>query len=86
MDIFEVQTETLPEGALEQFRFHFIAGHGGYPLVGTPEQVVDGLQTLADINVDGCLISWVNYKDELRQWIDDVMPLMVEAGLRLPAT
>jgi len=40
---------------------------------------------LADIGVDGCLISWVNYKDELRQWIDGVMPLMVEAGLRLPA-
>jgi len=86
LDIFEVQTETLPEGALEQFRFHFIAGHGGYPLVGTPEQVVDGLQTLVDIGVDGCLISWVNYKDELRQWIDEVMPLMVDAGLRLPAS
>ena len=79
-------TEDGPEGALEQFRFHFIAGHGGYPPVGTPEQVVDGLQTLADIGVDGCLISWVNYKDELRQWIDEVMPLMVETGLRLPAS
>jgi hypothetical protein len=34
------------------------------------------------MGVDGCLMSWVRYKDELRQWIDEVMPLMVEAGQR----
>ena len=82
MNIFGVQTETLPQEALEQFRFHFIAGHGGYPLVGTPEQIVDGLEILTKMGVDGCLISWVNYKDELRQWIDDVLPLMEQAGQR----
>ena len=85
MSIFEVQTETLPPEALDQFRFHFMAGHGGYPLVGTPEQIVDGLTTLAEMGVDGCLISWVDYKTELRQWIDDVLPLMEQAGLRMAA-
>jgi len=34
------------------------------------------------MGVDGCLISWVNYKDELSQWIDDVLPLMEQAGQR----
>jgi alkanesulfonate monooxygenase SsuD/methylene tetrahydromethanopterin reductase-like flavin-dependent oxidoreductase (luciferase family) len=61
-----------------------MAGHGGYPLVGTPTRIVDELGTLAKMGVDGCLISWVNYKDECQQWIDKVMPLMVQAGQRRP--
>jgi len=59
-------------------------GHGGYPLVGTPDQIVDELGKLADIGVDGCLISWVRYKEELAQWNEEVLPLMVQAGLRAP--
>ena len=77
-----MQTETLDAKTLEGHKAHFIAGHGGYPLVGTAEQIVDELGKLADIGVDGCLISWVDYKNELRQWNAEVLPLMVQAGLR----
>jgi hypothetical protein len=28
------------------------------------------------------LISWVDYLNECRQWIDRVLPLMEQAGLR----
>jgi hypothetical protein len=42
------------------------------------------LGKLADIGVDGCLISWVRYKEELAQWNEEVLPLMVQAGLRQP--
>src|SRR6516225_6451502 len=66
--------------ALDGHKAHFIAGHGGYPLVGTAEQIVDELGKLADIGVDGCLISWVRYKEELAQWNEEVLPLMVQAG------
>lgn len=34
--------------------------------------------------VDGCLISWVDYKNELRQWNAEVLPLLVQSGLRQP--
>jgi len=34
--------------------------------------------------VDGCLISWVDYKNELAQWNAEVLPLLVQAGLRQP--
>jgi hypothetical protein len=27
-------------------------------------------------------MSWVNYQDELKQWIDEVNPLLEQAGLR----
>ncbi|PWT85472.1 MAG: hypothetical protein C5B56_14040, partial [Proteobacteria bacterium] len=42
------------------------------------------LGKLADIGVDGCLISWVRYKEELAQWNAQVMPLLEQAGLRQP--
>ena len=58
-----MQTETLDAKTLDGHKAHFIAGHGGYPLVGTAEQIVDELGKLADIGVDGCLISWVDYKE-----------------------
>jgi alkanesulfonate monooxygenase SsuD/methylene tetrahydromethanopterin reductase-like flavin-dependent oxidoreductase (luciferase family) len=82
--IFGLQTETLDPKTLDGHKAHFIAGHGGYPLVGTAEQIVDELGKLADIGVDGCLISWVDYKNELKQWNAEVMPLLVQAGLRQP--
>jgi alkanesulfonate monooxygenase SsuD/methylene tetrahydromethanopterin reductase-like flavin-dependent oxidoreductase (luciferase family) len=82
LKIFGMQSETLDPKVLDAFRFHFIAGHGGYPLVGTAEQIVDELDVLARMGVDGCLMSWVNYKEELHQWIDQVLPLMEQAGQR----
>jgi len=84
LDIFGMQSETLTPEALDAFRFHFIAGHGGYPLVGTPERIVDEIDKLLEIGIDGILLSWVDYKTELRQWIDEVLPLMEQAGQRKP--
>ena len=85
LGIFGMQSQTLDPKVLDEFRFHFIAGHGGYPLVGTPAQIVDQVETLSRIGVDGCLMSWVNYREELKQWIDDVDPLLEQAGLRSAA-
>ena len=84
LDIFGMQSETLDPKVLDEFRFHFIAGHGGYPLVGTPETIVAEIDKLIEIGIDGVLMSWVDYKTELAQWIDDVMPLMEQAGQRAP--
>jgi FMNH2-dependent dimethyl sulfone monooxygenase len=82
--IFGLNSQTLDPKTLDSHKAHFIAGHGGYPLVGTPAQIVEELGKLADIGVDGCLISWVDYKKELAQWNEEVMPLLVNAGLRQP--
>jgi alkanesulfonate monooxygenase SsuD/methylene tetrahydromethanopterin reductase-like flavin-dependent oxidoreductase (luciferase family) len=58
------------------------AGRGALTLVGTPEQVVEGLSELSDIGVDGVAISWVNYDEGLQQMEEEILPLMVQAGLR----
>ncbi len=61
-----------------------IPGWGGFPLIGTPESIVDELEALSRAGISGCLLSWVNYEVEQRQWIGEVLPLMEQAGLRKP--
>jgi alkanesulfonate monooxygenase SsuD/methylene tetrahydromethanopterin reductase-like flavin-dependent oxidoreductase (luciferase family) len=84
IEIFGGQSASLSAEVLEAFKFHFKAGFGGYPLVGTAEQIVAGIERLSDMGVDGLLISWVDYLGECRQWIDEVHPLLEQAGLREP--
>ena len=79
---FGMESETLEPAVMEAFKFHFKAGHGGYPLVGTPEQIVDQIERLSRMGVDGLLISWLDYLGECQQWIDEVLPLMRQAGQR----
>jgi FMNH2-dependent dimethyl sulfone monooxygenase len=82
--VLGLQTHQVAPEAMQAHKYHFIAGWGGYPLVGTPEQIVDELCALSAIGIDGCLLAWVNYPLELQQWIADVMPLLEQAGLRRP--
>jgi alkanesulfonate monooxygenase SsuD/methylene tetrahydromethanopterin reductase-like flavin-dependent oxidoreductase (luciferase family) len=53
------------------------------PLWGTPQSITEQLIWLSSAGVDGVLLTFVNYHDELRRWIAQVMPLLEEAGLRL---
>ena len=80
--IFGLQAQTLPPGMLDQFKFHFKAGWGGFPLVGTPDRIVDTLTHFSRAGLDGILLSWVDYQDGLARWNRDVMPRLVQAGLR----
>ena len=63
-------------------RSMFIAGWGGYPLIGTKEQVVDGLETLSAMGIDGVLLSWPRYEEGMREFRDATYPLLVQSGLR----
>ena len=59
-----------------------IAGFFALPLVGTPEQVVAGMQEMADAGLDGMAVSWFDYEEGVAQFADALQPLMVSAGLR----
>ena len=61
----------------------FIAGWGGYPLVGTPEQVVEKMQHIHAMGIDGFILSWLDYAEELEYFGERVMPLLRQAGLRV---
>jgi FMNH2-dependent dimethyl sulfone monooxygenase len=74
----------MPPELYDRIKRRMVAGRGGYPRVGTSEQVVDELARLSRAGLDGIVLSWVNYDDEMRQWMAEVMPLIEQAGLRKP--
>jgi len=61
---------------------NFITGYSALPLVGTPEQVVEGVQRMSTAGMDGITLSWVDYESGLEQFQEQILPLMIEAGLR----
>jgi alkanesulfonate monooxygenase SsuD/methylene tetrahydromethanopterin reductase-like flavin-dependent oxidoreductase (luciferase family) len=60
------------------------AAGGGFPLVGTPEKVVDILLRLSRAGLDGMLLTALEPEKMLDTWASDVMPLIEQAGLRKP--
>jgi dimethylsulfone monooxygenase len=58
-----------------------ILGLGARPLVGSPEQVATGLQTLAAMGADAVLLGFPHYIDDLRFFRQRVTPLLQEAGI-----
>jgi alkanesulfonate monooxygenase SsuD/methylene tetrahydromethanopterin reductase-like flavin-dependent oxidoreductase (luciferase family) len=77
-----MHAQTWSEEALRERLEDVVAGFGSYPLIGTPEQIVEGLQTLSASGLDGVVLSWPGYKSGMEQFQAKVMPLLVQAGLR----
>ena len=69
---------------IKKFGERFIAGWGGYPLIGTPEQVVEQMAQLQALGVEGLILTWLDYLEELKYFNERVLPLMEQAGLRTP--
>ena len=59
--------------ALRELEVRWAGGNGGYPLVGSPQDVVDGMLTMRRAGFAGAALSFV---------LQHVLPLMEEAGLR----
>jgi FMNH2-dependent dimethyl sulfone monooxygenase len=77
-----LNAKTFSPEAIKHLKELFIAGWGGYPLIGTKAQVVDGLKTLSAMGIDGVLLSWPRFEDGMREFKNVTYPLLVQAGLR----
>jgi FMNH2-dependent dimethyl sulfone monooxygenase len=82
VEMLGLNSQGMTPEAVRAMKEHFIAGWGGYPLVGSNDQVVDGLAKLADIGLDGTVMSWPRYEDGMRQFQRVTLPALKEAGLR----
>jgi alkanesulfonate monooxygenase SsuD/methylene tetrahydromethanopterin reductase-like flavin-dependent oxidoreductase (luciferase family) len=69
--------------AYDLYRQRFAGGAGSFPLIGTPESIVEDLSRIADEGYSGAALTFVNYSYELPFFCDRVLPLMKQAGLRL---
>ena len=82
LDTLGLNAKTFAPEVIKHLKELFIAGWGGYPLVGTKEQVVDGLKKLSAMRIDGVLLSWPRYEAGMREFKDVTYPLLVQDGLR----
>jgi alkanesulfonate monooxygenase SsuD/methylene tetrahydromethanopterin reductase-like flavin-dependent oxidoreductase (luciferase family) len=82
LDTLGLNAKTFAPDALKHLKELFIAGWGGFPLIGTKEQVVDGLKMLSAMGLDGVLLSWPRYEEGMREFKDVTYPLLVQTGLR----
>ena len=77
---------SFPHDLLALIRDRMAAGHGGFPLVGTPEQVAEGLIALHKAGFNGTTLSFVDYAEEFPYFRDTVLPILESAGIRRTVT
>ncbi|MDH7795403.1 MULTISPECIES: LLM class flavin-dependent oxidoreductase [unclassified Beijerinckia] len=75
--------QSFPHDLLALIRDRMAAGHGGFPLTGTPEQVADGITALHAAAFRGTTLSFVDYVEEFPYFRDNVLPLLEERGVRM---
>jgi alkanesulfonate monooxygenase SsuD/methylene tetrahydromethanopterin reductase-like flavin-dependent oxidoreductase (luciferase family) len=59
-----------------------IAGFFALPLVGSPDTVVGLMAELADAGLDGLAVSWLDYPAGIEQYVAELRPRLIAAGLR----
>ncbi len=74
--------QSFPPDMIKLLRDRIAAGHGGYPLVGTPDDVADGLERLVATGFSGTTLSFVDYVKELPYFCDEVLPRLEKRGIR----
>ncbi|MCF8516677.1 MAG: LLM class flavin-dependent oxidoreductase, partial [Rhodobacteraceae bacterium] len=73
---------SFPHDLLAQIKHLFAMGHGGFPLVGTPDQVAEGILKLHATGFSGTTLSFVDYVEEFPYFRDNVLPKLEAAGIR----
>lgn len=73
---------SFPHDLLALIRDRMAAGHGGFPLVGTPEQVAEGILSLHKAGFNGSTLSFVDYAEEFPYFRDTVLPILEAEGIR----
>jgi alkanesulfonate monooxygenase SsuD/methylene tetrahydromethanopterin reductase-like flavin-dependent oxidoreductase (luciferase family) len=79
-----MHAQSFTPEALKLYRNRFAAGHGGFPLVGTPDDVADRLEGLSKAGINGTTLSFVDYAQEFPYFAQEVLPRLERKGLRKP--
>ena len=82
MAMLGAQSKMMSPEAFLAFKNRYIAGAGGFPLVGTAEYIVEQCGRLSAAGIDGLLLCWIDYVDGLHRWNRSVMPMLEQASLR----
>jgi dimethylsulfone monooxygenase len=67
-------------------RRRYAGGTGTHAIIGSPQSVTEAIVRVHRLGFSGTSLSFVNFNDELPFFIERVMPLLEQAGLRQPMT
>ncbi len=84
MELQGLHAMSFTKEMLEMFRGRFAAGHGSCPLIGTPDDVADGIEQFAKAGFGGMTIAFLDYAKELPYFAQEVLPRLERKGVRLP--
>ena len=84
MKLQGMHAQSFTPEALANFRDRFAAGHGGFPLVGTPDHIADQLERLSSAGLAGTTLAFVDYAKEFPYFRQEVIPRLERKGLRQP--
>lgn len=73
---------SFPHDLLAQIREGMALGHGGFQLIGTPQQVADGIMALHNAGFRGTTLSFLDYNKEFPYFRDEVLPILAANGIR----
>jgi dimethylsulfone monooxygenase len=66
-------------------RRRFAGGTGTHAIIGNPQHVAEALIRVHRLGFAGTSLSFVNFNDELPFFVERVLPLLEQAGMRRPA-
>ena len=78
-------SQSLDPEVYRQLRVRFAAGHGGFPLIGTPDHIASELAKVSAAGFTGIAFSFVNYLAEFPYFREEVLPRLERLGIREPA-
>ena len=85
MGLQGLHAQSFTPEMLQSFRSRFAAGHGSCPLIGTPDDIADGIEQFHRAGFGGMTLSFVDYVSELGYFAQEVLPRLAARGLRVPA-
>jgi alkanesulfonate monooxygenase SsuD/methylene tetrahydromethanopterin reductase-like flavin-dependent oxidoreductase (luciferase family) len=60
----------------------YAGGTGSFPLIGSPQTIAEKIVEIEELGFSGATLSFVNFNEELPFFVDRVLPLLQQAGLR----
>ncbi|MGP0090214.1 MAG: LLM class flavin-dependent oxidoreductase [Xanthobacteraceae bacterium] len=79
----QITPQTVPAEEYAAKREYFASkAIGGFPFVGTPDRVAQGLADISKAGMRGIAVSFVNYLDELPYFRDEVLSRLIDLGVR----
>jgi len=79
-----INSQTMSTATQEAMMLRVAAAAGGVVVVGDADKVTDELAVLSEVGIDGLLIGYVDFEDDLTRLTKDVLPRLEDRGLRLP--